>query len=49
MKAYVGADVYLQVQSTFVLHGGERSASRPGPFIPGKEQPVPIGQEAGWV
>jgi hypothetical protein len=29
---------------------GEWSASRPGrALLPGKEPPVPIGQEAGWA
>jgi hypothetical protein len=35
---------------TSALYGGEWSASRPGRALPpGKEPPVPIGQEAGWV
>jgi hypothetical protein len=36
--------------STSALDGGERSASRPGRALtPGKEPPLPIGQEAGWA
>jgi hypothetical protein len=35
---------------TSALDGGEWSASRPGRALPpGKEPPVPIGQEAGWA
>jgi hypothetical protein len=35
---------------TSALYGGEWSASRPGHALPpGKETPVPIGQEAGWT
>jgi hypothetical protein len=35
---------------TSALYGGEWSASRPGRALPpGKEPPVPIGQEAGWA
>jgi hypothetical protein len=35
---------------TSALDGGEWSASRPGRTLPpGKELPVPIGQEAGWA
>jgi hypothetical protein len=35
---------------TSALDGGEWSASRPGRTLPpGKEPPVPIGQEAGWA
>ena len=33
---------------TTALEGGERSAPRPGRFIPGKD-PVPIVQEVGWA
>jgi hypothetical protein len=48
MKAYGGVDVYTHVFLTFVLVGGEWSASRPGRFTPGERAPVPhsIG---GWV
>jgi hypothetical protein len=36
--------------STSALDGGEWSASRPGRALPpGKGQPVPIVQEAGWA
>jgi hypothetical protein len=36
--------------STSVLHGDERSASRPSRALaPGKGPPVPIVQEAGWA
>jgi hypothetical protein len=36
--------------STSALDGGEWSASRPGHALPpGKEPPVPIGQEDGWA
>jgi hypothetical protein len=35
---------------TSALDGGERSASGHGRALaPGKEPPVPIGQEAGWA
>jgi hypothetical protein len=34
---------------TSALDGGEWSASRLSRFPPGKELPVPIGQEAGWA
>jgi hypothetical protein len=35
---------------TSALNGGEWSVSRPGHALSlGKEPPVPIGQEAGWV
>jgi hypothetical protein len=35
---------------TSALDGGEWSASRRGRALPpGKEPPVPIGQEAGWA
>jgi hypothetical protein len=35
---------------TSALDGGEWSASRPGRALPpGKGQPVPNGQEAGWA
>jgi hypothetical protein len=35
---------------SLALDGGEWSASRPGRALPpGKEPPVPIGQEAGWA
>jgi hypothetical protein len=35
---------------TSALDGGEWSASRPGRTLPpGKEPPVPVGQEAGWA
>jgi hypothetical protein len=35
---------------TSALDGDEWSASRPGRVLPpGKESPVPIGQEAGWA
>jgi hypothetical protein len=36
--------------TTSALDGGERSASRPGRVLPpGKDPPVPIGQEVGWA
>jgi hypothetical protein len=34
---------------TSALGEGELTASCPGRFTPGKEPPVPIGQEAGWA
>jgi hypothetical protein len=34
---------------TSALYGGEWLASRLGPLTPGKEPPVPIGQEAVWT
>jgi hypothetical protein len=47
MKAYGGVDVYIHIFLTSALVGGEWSASRPAALSPGKEPPVPIGQEAG--
>jgi hypothetical protein len=50
MEAHGGEEVYLLPFLTSVLDGGEWSASRPGRALPpGKEPPVPIGQEAGWA
>jgi hypothetical protein len=43
MKAYGGVDVQIDIFLTTALAGGERSASRPGRFTPGKEPPVLIG------
>jgi hypothetical protein len=42
MKAYGGVDVQIHIFLTSALVGGEWSTSRPGPFTPGKELPVPI-------
>jgi hypothetical protein len=48
MKVYggVGVQIYIFLTSALV---GEWSASRPGRFTPGKEPPVPIGEEVGWT
>jgi len=48
---YWGAEVYIHSFLISVLDGGEWSASRPGRFAlpPGKEHPVPTGEEAGWA
>jgi hypothetical protein len=46
MKAYAGVDVYIHIFLTSALDRCEWSASRPGRFTPGKELPVPIGNEA---
>jgi hypothetical protein len=49
MKAYAGVDVQIYVFLISALVAGEWSASRPGRIIPGKDPPIPIGQEAGWA
>jgi hypothetical protein len=45
-----GEEIELRLILNSALDGGEWSASRPGRALPpGKEPPVPIGQEAGWA
>jgi hypothetical protein len=41
--------VQIHIFLTSALAGGEWSASCPGRFTPGKDSPVPSGQEAGWA
>jgi hypothetical protein len=49
MEAVSGEGKYSSSFLTLALDGVEWSASRPGCALdPGKEPPVPIGQEAGW-
>jgi hypothetical protein len=51
MEAHGGERRYSSYSNlTSALDGGEWSASHPGHALPpGKEPPVPIGQEAGWA
>jgi hypothetical protein len=49
MKTYGELDVYPHVFLTSAQDGGEWSALRPAALPPGKEPPVPIGEEAGWA
>jgi hypothetical protein len=48
MKTYGGVDVYIHVFLTSALVGGEWSASRTGPFIPGEAAPG-IHWIGSWV
>jgi hypothetical protein len=45
MKVYGKVNVFIYVFLTSALVRGEWSASRPGPFTPEKEPPVPIERE----
>jgi hypothetical protein len=47
MKAYVGVNVYTHIFLTSALVGGERSASRPVRFAPGKEPRYPVDRRSG--
>jgi hypothetical protein len=50
MKAHGGEEVHLLLILDLGTRWGEWSASRPGRALaPGKNPPVPIGQEAGWA
>jgi hypothetical protein len=50
MVAHGGEEVQLLLILSLGTRWGEWSASRPGRALPpGKEPPVPIGQEAGWA
>jgi hypothetical protein len=47
MKAYGGMDVLIHIFLTSALAGGERSASRPGRFTPGKSPRYPLDRRLG--
>jgi hypothetical protein len=50
MVAFGGRGEQLYSFLTTALDADEWLASRPGrALVPGKEPPVPIGQEAGWA
>jgi hypothetical protein len=48
MKAYGGVDAYIHIFLTSALAGGERSASRPGRFIP-EERSLGTHFIGGWA
>jgi hypothetical protein len=47
IKTYWGVDVKIHV-FIFAL-GGDGKLHIPAVLLPGKETPVPIGQEVGWA
>jgi hypothetical protein len=49
MMTYEGVDVQIHVFLASALVGGGLLASRPGRITPGRESPVPVGQEARWI